>query len=55
MLLRQTDDVDVSGNIEHHARLVANDPRLVTGRDVGDVARLELDLLAVHHPEREPA
>ena len=55
VLAGHADRLDVSGEVEQDSRLIADHPGVVPGRDVGDVARLELDLLAVIHPDGEPA
>jgi hypothetical protein len=41
--------------VQQHARFVADDPRVVTGRHVEGVARSELALGAVVHAERHTA
>src|SRR5438552_2305990 len=41
--------------VDHHARLVADDPRVVPRRTHHEIARPELELFAVVHANRHPA
>src|SRR5260370_16761415 len=41
--------------VDHDARLVPDDPRVVAGRDDAEVSRTELHLFAVVHDDLHPA
>ena len=47
-------DVRVPGDVDHDARVVADDPRIVPGRHVEAVARAVFKLAPVIHADRHP-
>ena len=44
-----------ASEVEHHGRLVADDPAIVAGRQGGDVPGAEVELLAVCHDDMQAA
>ncbi len=49
MVIRHTDRADIAGDVDHDDRFIPDDPGIVSGRDVEDVARPELGRLAIVH------
>lgn len=46
--------LDVAQEVEEDGRLASDHPGIVAGRNVEDIVRLELGVLAIVHLDREP-